>query len=204
MENKEKFQKFAAVLQVIAKIVFWIGVVGAAILALVAIIIKMPSIERLIHKGLQADVLNFSLSLKGVAFTLADFPVNEMIQIAFVWAIARFLTMLVVLFLIRELIRILEAVKSGVPFTDDSVKHIYRLGIGMIVYSVIVESANGLIASVFMQMSIHQDAVPNGVHVSANMLSVDTQILFAGLLVLLFGKIFQYGLFLQQEYDETV
>lgn len=203
MNDKETFQKFAGALQFFSKIIFWVGVVGAALLAVFTVAVKVPFVERLLTRLLQTEGADLSVTFNGFELNLDNFPVDELLQVAFVGGIIEIFTILVVLFLLWELIQILGAVKSGVPFTSEAIKHIYRLGFGIIVYSVVGGTGEGIMNAMFLQISVIQEFF-SSIDFSAHISLVDIQILLAGLFVLLLGKIFQYGLFLQSEYDDTI
>lgn len=91
---------------------------------------------------------------------------------------------------------ILTEVKNQNPFSEKSIKNIFKIGHIVILGGIIAPIVEFCAASIVMNTLNLND-----IDVT---LSLDTNLIFIGLLVLVLANIFKYGAHLQNEYDQTV
>ncbi len=96
----------------------------------------------------------------------------------------------------RQLTHILRSVKDGKPFAAENSNRLNRIGITLIVGSIVSRIAEYAVAYTI----IHSLKMPAlGVNFSA-----DSNMIVMGFIVLILSGVFKYGSYLQREYDSTV
>jgi Protein of unknown function (DUF2975) len=189
-----KFEKIIRVTQVISKIIFIASIVALSACALAFLIIAfLPS-----HL-LNIDVNQFTLEI-GDALKY-EFNKTLLIgkNIKFILLTAIFsgsISAGLFAFLMNSVKSILEDVKNQMPFSENNVKHLFRVAYTILVSSVLIPVMNFALASIII---LHFDISNFDVE-----LPIELSMVFIGFLMLILAHIFRYGAYLQNEYDQTL
>ncbi|ERJ12061.1 DUF2975 domain-containing protein [Haloplasma contractile] len=98
--------------------------------------------------------------------------------------------------ILHYLSRILSSLKDNTPFTNENVKSLKVIAWSIIISSVLVPAVETFIFT----MIIHS----TGIEQLDSVFSIDLTALFVGFLLLILSHIFNYGTYLQKEYDQTL
>jgi hypothetical protein len=92
---------------------------------------------------------------------------------------------------------VLRMVENGTPFDRENARRISSIGLIFLVGSIFIGSAQASSANTIIHVLGLTDTM------SVNY-SLNTMMLFAGLLLLILSSVFRYGSYLQEEYDATL
>lgn len=101
------------------------------------------------------------------------------------------------LFNIKQIRGILEEVIDGNSFSLEVVKYLKKLGFGIMMGSVVISIA-------FHLFNIVDSLNQLGVSINFWWPIIDQSLILERLLILLLAHIFQYGIYLQEEYDAAL
>ena len=107
------------------------------------------------------------------------------------------ITAIVLLFNIKQIRGILEEVIDGNSFSLEVVKYLKKIGFGIMMGSVVISIA-------FHLFNIVDSLNQLGVSINFWWPIIDQSLILEGLLILLLAHIFQYGIYLQEEYDAAL
>ncbi len=196
----EKMIRLAKVIDTIMKIVSGFALAGA-IIALVVI----PAVFIFRDKAIDGS-LNLEMGSIVILLSQKQQPdFDRLIAPLIALCVSASACAAVIWYSLGIVRKILDPVKAGKPFTDDTPKNLARLGWAVIVFGVISSLAvffSGLaeinsldLSTVFMPGMVQDIKVDFRLNAS--------YIVF-GLLLFLLARIFRHGAELQQEYDETL
>lgn len=201
MTNKPGFikhKKLAKTLRVITVVLFWLTLVGLILSLISSIVIRALS---------DTTINSVFNSIKGnLGFTIGNFltfdiPEGQWDGVNLKPIVSAILTLTtlaeaILIVILKYLIIILRNVEANNPFALENAKAIKIIGIATVVASGAIQIAYAYSAYV----AIEAFKITNiGVNFSINV-----NMLFMGLLIILLSEIFRYGAYLQQEYDETL
>jgi|SRR5690554_1270272 len=195
-EYLEKNLKLVTVLRVLTQIGFWLGVVlGSCFLILFAGSFLMNFDWRFMTKFLvylEFGVLRYKLPLMAEALS-----VHELLSIF------RLICSVIVLnstfssLVFFYLKGILSAVEKGRPFVPGNARRLSLIGIVFLISSLLLTN----LEAILVYTILHAVNIAGMFSVS---FTLNTIMLFAGLLLLILSGIFRYGSYLQEEYDATL
>ena len=98
--------------------------------------------------------------------------------------------------ILKNIHKILTSVEDGKPFTYENVKYLYSTGKYLIIGSVAVGFTEYFIAlTIVHRLEIH--------NINVNF-AINIYMFITGILVIVLGNVFEYGVYLQNEYDDTI
>ena len=191
-----KMKMLAKILNVICKIVFWITAVGFVLFLLASIIIsRVPAKDMDISVNM-SGYLNTTFGQTMFKFIP---PTNGHIMIkSFLQALLMYISLaaLMVAVIVFEVKGILKTVVADNPFEKGNSRNLTVIALVLVAGSVIVPILQWRIAATVIQML-------NINNMNATY-SVDGNLLFTGILILILAGVFQYGNYLQEEVDSTL
>jgi hypothetical protein len=191
-----QMKMLARVLKIICNVGFWITAVGFGLFLLAGIFISLIPEKNLV---LPADISSSlsatfgSLMFKFDPQTIGEIVIKSFLQALFMWISVSALMVSVVLF---EVKRILKSVIADNPFEKGNSKNLTVISLVLIAGSFIVPFMEGRIAT-----AIIQTLKISSINVSY---SLDCNLLFTGIVMLILAGVFQYGNYLQEEVDSTL
>lgn len=195
-EYLEKNIKLVTVLRVLAQIGFWVGVVlGSCFLILLAGSFLIKFDWKLITKLIMH--LEFGIIRYKFPLIAEKLSVNELL------GIFRLVCSLIVLnsiffsLLTFYLKGILSAVEKGRPFAPGNARRLSLIGIVFLISSLLLTNLQATLVYKILHAA-------NAAGMFSVNFTVNTTMLFAGLLLLILSGIFRYGAYLQEEYDATL
>ena len=194
--NLVKYRKLSKGIYVIVNISFWI-LIGLAILAtLLTIVMRiLPNIENLSNSGYSFrmspdNLIQFEFNTDTLSNTTSIVDIFSLM-----YANAILFTILILLVL-SQLKIILKNVVNEKPFAEKNAKSIRNIGYVVMASSILMPVAKAFVFNKF----IHEFNLSN-----VNVIySINTEVLIIGILLLIVSAIFNYGAYLQQEYDTTL
>ena len=187
----------AEVLKTICNIGFWITAVGFVLFLLASIFISLIPGEHLVipanMSGSLSATFGGTMMFKFDPQTIGDIMIKSFLQEFFMWISVSALMVSIVLFVVK---RILTTVIVDNPFEKGNSKNLTVISLVLIAGSFIVPFMEGRLATAIIQ-TLKIDSI----HVSYSM---DYNLLFTGILILILAGVFQYGNYLQEEVDSTL
>ena len=198
MNNRQvKMKMLAKVLKIICNIGFWITAVGFVLFLLASIFISLIPGEHLVIPANMSGSLSVTfggtMMFKFDPQTIGDIMIKSFLQEFFMWISVSALMVSIVLFVVK---RILTTVIVDNPFEKGNSKNLTVISLVLIAGSFVVPFMEGRIATAIIQ-TLKIDSI----HVSYSM---DCNLLFTGILILILAGVFQYGNYLQEEVDSTL
>lgn len=190
-----KYSKLSKSISGIINVLFWVvlGLAAASILAAIGIGAFPKAIDLITADN------SFSISPDNIirfeitASSISDTDISSLYSLLF---ISITLLLIMILFVLQQLKKILKNVVDAKPFAKENAKSIMYTGYIVIAGSVIVP----VIKAFMVNKIVHAFDISN-VNV---VYTINTEILILGILLLLLSAIFNYGAYLQQEYDTTI
>lgn len=196
----EKMIRLANLIDVIVKIAAGFALAGA-IIALAVIPAVFIFRDKAIDGSLNLEMGSISILLSEKQQPDFDKIIMPLVALC----ISASFCAVVIWYSLKLVRQILDPVKAGKPFTEDTPKKLARLGWAVIVFGVVSSLAvffSGLaeinsldLSTIFMPGMVKDVKVDFKLNVS--------YVIF-GLLLFLLARIFRHGAKLQQEYDETL
>jgi magnesium-transporting ATPase (P-type) len=143
--------------------------------------------------GSLAATLNGTQLFKFDPQTIGDIMIKNVLQAAFVWATIVILTVSIVLF---EVKRILKTVVEDNPFKKGNSKNLTVISLVLIAGSFILPIFEGRVFSTVIK-TLQIGNINIGY-------SMNWTLLLTGILILILAGVFQYGNYLQEEVDSTL
>jgi|GEM_PF-2753284 len=164
------------------------GVFGVLLISVLSFFSK--NIASFIDLALQEnDFSKWQFRDLNIPFDLGFVTGTNLVWFIVVMMSVAIVSLVIFYFMTRSLKVILKNVNEKNPFSHENVKHIQYLGY-MIITSSFFSGLYSLVIWFFIK--------------SVNFKLVDLGLLFVGLLILLLSSIFQYGNFLQEEFDTLI
>lgn len=211
MENKRDLKGFkntAHVISVILKVILI-----ASVVALVGCIVGLLAINFLPKSMLQeillSDAMVTSINLSGLSFEVSGVSLmaSDIIKMFTTSLIGFAVVILFLILSLKQLIKIMTIVKNGTPFTMECAKSIRLLGILVIVSSIVVPAVSSFVEFLEIRMFNLESillSTPGISNVTYNLFSFDGVPILIGFIILILSGVFQYGCYLQDEYDSTL
>jgi hypothetical protein len=199
MVKKQQVQMkmLAKVLNIICNGAFWITAVAFGLFLIANIVLLFIPEKNLIISanvsGSLAATLNGTQLFKFDPQTIGDIMIKHFLQAAFVWATIVILTVSIVLF---EVKRILKTVVEDNPFKKGNSKNLTVISLVLIAGSFILPIFEGRVFSTVIK-TLQIGNINIGY-------SMNWTLLLTGILILILAGVFQYGNYLQEEVDSTL
>jgi len=194
--DKKNFDLLLKGTMVLTKIVQIISIIGLVALVLVAIgALIIPSDLYIIDL---ANVSKFNLNIGSLDLNMPIASMQGTLNIRYLLVFASVTLMVYMasaLYLFVKIEVFLGYVKEGKPFADENIHLMYHIGKVLVVLSFLLPLAT----YPFAWRIAH--VLPLDISVN---IEIEFGLLMIGLVVLLLASIFNYGAYLQDEYDQTV
>lgn len=202
-----KFKKLAKVLDTILKIGYWASIILLCFIVTVAIILNFIPKSVVDEAFLNSRSISISFGTLGFDINSAMVSSAQIIKTANLILIPGLIAFIITIFIIIQLRHILKNVLNETPFSLDCVSHMKKLGYGVIASGVIFSIASGIIDYLLIQLfNVEQLLMSTNYinNVKITLTPINVAIVIVGLLLLLLATVFQYGTYLQEEYDSTL
>ena len=193
-----KVKRFAKSLRIVMNVFYWSSVIAIIIAAVLLTLIGFLPKEYLTAKHFLNGNGSFNFTFNGLQFSPgtsisenADFAPVIMIILGFVIIYGFALAVI-----FKQIRNILKTVEAGTPFEKDNTKRLTIIGTVLIIGSFVFNAMNGLVTINIIKLFEWNKY--------SFAYSPDLFILFTGLLILILAGIFNYGAYLQNEYDTTL
>jgi uncharacterized membrane protein len=199
MVNKRqvKMKMLAKIFRIICNVVFWVTSVGFVLFLLASIFISIIPAKDLILSAnttgsLQATI-GGTMMFKFEPQTTGEIIIKPFLQALFTWISFGALFVSVILF---EVKRILNSVVADNPFEKSNSKNLVVIAAALLAGAIIMPIFEGRIATTIIEAL----KITN----ISTSYSIDVNLLFMGILMLILAGVFQYGNYLQEEVDSTL
>lgn len=193
--GKEKLKSLSRILKVFFNILFWVSVATTAISSLFLIVIFF----------IDKNVFILPKTWEGLSITVGIMKFNIDPNLSDTTNLKHLLqTMLPVVIVISSIFvivnhnlrLILKNVADNRPFKRNNAKRLFMIGIVLIISSVIRRFIEGIFVLAIINMLKIENIDVN--------FTIDGAMLLFGFLILILAGVFQYGSYLQEEYDATL
>jgi hypothetical protein len=192
-KNFDLLLKGTIVLTKIVQIISIIGLVALVLLAIGALIIPSD-----LYNIDLSNISNFSMNIGALDMNIPIQRMQGTLNIRYLLVFASVTLMIYMasaLYLFKKVEVFLGFVKKGTPFADDNIHLMYYIGKLLVVFAFLLP----LVTYPFAWRLAH--VLPLDISVN---IEIEFGLLMLGLVVLLLASIFNYGAYLQEEYDQTV
>ena len=196
-QRQVQLKMVAKILRIICNVVFWITTVGFVLFLLASVFISLFPKDNLVipanvSGSLQAT-FGGTMEFKFDPPATGDIMIKPFLQALFMWMSFGALMVSVILF---EVKRILKSVEVDNPFEKGNSKNLTVIAIALMAGSILVPIFEGRIGNVIIEtLKI------SNMHISY---SLDGNLLFTGILILILAGVFKYGNYLQEEVDSIL
>lgn len=192
-----KFNKFSKTLLKLVSAGFWIVFVLTIVFIVTGIAVRFVPENIIVRAfgsggtfGLSPDnIIQFDIAIESISN-------SDLISISSSFLIGISLSLLLATIVLRQLRFVMINVAASKPFHEKNSIRIKNIGCAVIAGSIIIP-----ISKAYMMSKIMDTFELANVSV---VYSINVEIMFIGILLLLLSAIFQYGAYLQQEYDTTL
>jgi hypothetical protein len=197
VEYIEKYRKLVKLLRILSQVGYWVSAVIVLILLPLALYLSARAGIALSY-GIPENlylvdgVIRYNLAL--VAETVTPLQMTMIIKQLFFSIVVYSTVFGLILFYLCGVLRMVE---NGTPFDRENARRISSIGLIFLVGSIFIGSAQASSANTIIHVLGLTDTM------SVNY-SLNTMMLFAGLLLLILSSVFRYGSYLQEEYDATL
>ena len=195
--NQEKTKKMSRYLRIVMQIFYWVGLVGAVVLAVSVIVVSILPEKYFIISPKASDNIGFSID------GLINYKISSQTAIAILLKpIAQAISFMAAIIsaglsiIFKQISKILKTVESDRPFSEENSGRLTIIGFVLIIGSFVFKIAECIVANAM----IHALNIQN---VQVNY-SADGFMMLTGFLILILAGVFKYGNYLQQEYDATL
>lgn len=206
MRKEEKgFRKIARILDFLLKIAIIICIIAVPIMIIGVLIINLASediLKNITGSSITANIGSLRFVINNFNVDLSDFKRN----VSFIIACGFVMNLLFIVIMV-EIRKILENVLKDMPFSDNCIKHIRNLGYVVIIASIVNKVCEGIIEYLYSNLiNLEKIMTSTGEisRVTNNISILNGGTLVIGLLILLLAGVFNYGKYLQEEYDTTI
>lgn len=144
-------------------------------------------------------IANMDVSVMNISYDLSTIGLNGVINLKWLVVLALFVAIVNLVFyqfIQIQLKKLMRNVREGNPFSTSNSTFLRYMGVAFIVAAVLLPLVDGWLFMVIINRLELFDATIN--------FSLDIQLLFVGVLILILGYIFEYGAYLQEEHNMTV
>lgn len=202
-KDSGKIRWRANIIHKVIKLIFILGVllIFAGLIASVFFFLAAPDKFNAV-KGNMDWSLSYSLANGSEFFTIIPFKIiqpydNHMFSAKYAlitFTIAHLLSLSLSLYGIKQILNILKSTAKDItPFIMDNAKSLKKLAYTIITYSVVADILANILCSAFVIKIFTFDL--SNIHLSG---------VLVGGLIFIIADIFQYGVYLQNEYDTTL
>lgn len=191
--DQKKIKRMAHIFRIVMQVFFWVSIVMVVVCAIGALKIYFSP---------QQDFIGFDqfkLSIDSVVSYEVDPQTDMNVSVKSILLSISLMTGILFVgfaFLLRQLRDLLRTVEEENPFAKENAKRITVMGVIFLIGSIVYKAAGGVVALAI----IHTYNLTN---FEVNF-SPDIFMVFTGFMLLILAGIFQYGSFLQEEYDTTL
>lgn len=193
---QKKVKKGAMILRIMAQVTLWAAIAAVGLIIIGGIFMKVfPDIfaRWLLGAGGGGSL---SINIGIVDYTPSHLSVSEMIRIQEFYLFSIAIGCVMGVFFVRQLVGILREVENGKPFSPANAGRLGKMGILVIVTSVVYRIGQAAALSAMIDVAGLED-------ISVNYMP-NTDMIFVGILLFILAGIFKYGSYLQEEYDATL
>ena len=198
-----KIKSRASIIHKIIELIFFLGVMifFAGLAASILFIFSSPDKFNAVKGNLNWSI-NYILDNGSTFFIVIPFKIIQPLDSSMFSAKYAIITYLLsslfglslILYGIRQIVNILKSTAKDItPFIMDNAKNLKKLAYSIIFYSLASDILSNILCSVFVTKIFFIDL--SNIHLSR---------VLVGLLILIIAEIFQYGVYLQNEYDTTL
>lgn len=197
-----KFKKLAKILDTILKIGYWVSIIGVLSVIIRILLINFnPNIIDLTAN------YNFGFGNVGLDVNTTILGVQNIIKATTLYLIQALIVLAVIIYLVYQLRKILKNVLNESPFNTVCVSHMKKLGYGVIISGLVFNTISGITDYLVIQLLNIEKLLRSADYIKnvrVVITPINVTIIIVGLLILLLAAIFQYGTYLQEEYDSTL
>ncbi len=195
--NKQKYDKIIKIVNVLLKwsifvIYVALGIILIGFIALIFIPQNLLNFDLTNLESVDIQFANIIYAINGGSFS----GVVNVKTLLLVFGITFLISVSFYQFVQVQIKKLVISVKNDTPFRYSNAIILKNLGIGMLIASVLVSSVNSYL------MKTLTDTL-NILNTSTR-LSVNVQLAFMGVIVLILAYVFSYGSSLQEEHDTTI
>jgi hypothetical protein len=192
-----KMKMLAKIFRIICSVFFWVAAVGFVLFLLASIFISVIPGKDLVLSanttGSLQTTIGGTIMFNFEPQTTGEINIKPFLQALFMWISFGALYVSVILY---EIKRILNSVVADNPFEKSNSKNLVVIAIALLVGSIIMPIFEGRIATTIIEAL----KITN----ISTSYSIDVNLLFTGILILILAGVFQYGNYLQEEVDSTL
>jgi hypothetical protein len=195
--NHEKFQKILRITMLVINIfIIFLTVVAGVLVIGLAVSTFLPQdlfvFDLSNLNDVNFEVYNVTLNISSLDLT-GEVTIKSLVLIGLLFAFINIIWMNVI---VRYLKRFMKDVKAKNPFNENNIKRLKTIAYLFI--------GGGIVLPVFSSLfSLQVMNIITQLDLSVNF-SLNLTYIFIGLLILVLGYVFEYGTYLQEEYNETV
>lgn len=190
--DKGKFKRLTHSIRIVLQAFYWADIVAGVLCLLGFIALQFIPGEYLTA----SENSGFSLTLNGlIRYGVESDNINVGTVYKSITIMAALLSVGIAYFL-RQLNALMKNVEEGRPFEIENSNRLKVMGFLLLLYSFVLPGADMLVAS----SMVHAFDIDN----ISVVYSVNISLLISGFVILILAGIFQYGSYLQSEYDTTL
>jgi hypothetical protein len=191
---QKKVKKGAMILRITAQVTLWVAIAAVGLIIIGGILMKVfPDIfARLLLGAGDGGSLNIGI----IDYTPSHLSVSEIIRIQEFRLFSIAIGCVMGALFVHQLVGILREVENAKPFSPANAGRLGKMGILVIVTSVVYRIGQAAALSAMIDVAGLED-------ISVNYLP-NTDMVFVGILLFILAGIFKYGSYLQDEYDATL
>jgi len=191
-----KIKRYSHNLRIVMNVFYWVAIIATCATLVAAIVIILISDSNftvsegtLKHLGFTLNgILRYNLNEVPQEIILKRLYITIMLMSASIFAL--------IIPVLKQLILILKTVEEDRPFAVENAKRILTIGVVLTFSSILIPAFEVLVTRTMVDTLKIQN-------VSINY-SINISLIFTGFMLLILSGIFNYGSYLQHEYDETV
>lgn len=204
------FKNLAKVLDVILKIVNWILIIALPMFIVVAVLMVVGRnilSEETMISVLEAGKWSANIGPLGFKVDATILGYENVIKIFTITSISGILATVILIFAIKQIRVVIKNILNGSPFSKLTVKSVRNLGYCVIVAGIVFNILLSIIeyielTALNIESILRASSLVDEVTISLN--PFDGATIVIGLLIILVAGVFNYGTYLQEEYDATL
>ena len=192
-----RIKRYSHNLRIVMNIFYWVSIVVACVSIIAAIMINFISDSYFILNERSIGHLGFSLDGL-IKFNINDTTLQgiNMKKLYIAILLMSALISLLIVPIFKQLVLILKTVGVDKPFAKENAKRISIIGFVLMLSSFLLPAVQIFVARTMIDLFKIQDVSTN--------YSINIPLILTGFLMFILSGIFNYGTYLQHEYDETV
>lgn len=191
-----KVKKYSHNLKIVLNVFYWVAIIFTCASFLATIVVFFLSDTRFILG--ESNITQSGFSLDGILrFNFVEVPNKALLKNLYlsIFIMSSFVGILIS-FVLKQIVLILHSLDNDKPFDQKNAKRISIIGVVLILSSFIFPLFKVIIAKAMVETLNMQNV---GINYSINI-----TMLITGFMLAILSGIFNYGTYLQYEYDETV